>query len=45
MEQEGLAHFVEFWMSSNNFRDQLYALNGTGDAEQTQGDAMILYEK
>ncbi|KAF0302035.1 A-kinase anchor protein 10, mitochondrial [Amphibalanus amphitrite] len=45
MEQEGLAHYIEFWMSSNNFRDQLYALDGRGDPEQTQGDAMILYEK
>ena len=40
-----MAHFVEFWMSSNNFRDQLYALDGRGAAEQTQGDAMILYDK
>ncbi|XP_037091050.1 A-kinase anchor protein 10, mitochondrial-like [Pollicipes pollicipes] len=45
MEQDGLAHYMEFWLSSNNFRDQLYAMGDDCDGEQTQNDAMILYDK
>lgn len=47
MEQSGLSAYMEFWLSSVNFREHWLDLSAGGqfDTQQLQTDAMVLYNK
>ena len=45
MEQEKAANLLRFWIAVDNFQTHLSSLEGNYDGNQTQSDAMILYDK
>ncbi|KAK7870728.1 hypothetical protein R5R35_009880 [Gryllus longicercus] len=45
MEQEGNRNLLEFWMSAENFHQQLMSRKGNYDVLEAQSDAIILYDK
>lgn len=45
MEQEEKRNLLEFWLTTDNFRQHLTSQKGEYDALQAQDDAMVLYDK
>ncbi|XP_048583112.1 A-kinase anchor protein 10, mitochondrial [Nematostella vectensis] len=47
LEQEGVRHMLEFWLTADNFQSMLKTKmdNGSYNASQALDDAMIIYER
>ena len=45
MEQEGVVHLLQFWLTAENFQKHLLSQQGQYDSGEAQSDAMVLYDQ